>query len=49
MILLFETYTSQKQLEKICDQIIEKMAEKTDNYFKGKQVNQIMSIKLGNK
>lgn len=47
MILLFETYTSQKQLEKICDQIIEKMAEKTDNYFKGKQVNQIMSIKLG--
>lgn len=47
MILLFETYTSQKQLEKICDQIIEKMADKTDNYFKGKPVNQIMSIKLG--
>lgn len=47
MILLFETYTSQKQLEKICDEIIEKMAEKTDNYFKGKSVNQIMSIKLG--
>lgn len=47
MILLFETYTSQKQLEKICDQIIEKMADKTDDYFKGKPVNQIMSIKLG--